>query len=339
MRTTVWNIDEIIKLELNRVFSDKDPYLKNGAAGITVFLIWLYNRTKEEKYRIRALEVIDNIGALISANPPLEIFNGVAGIGILLIWLHDQGLLDGDIDDILESIDNYIYRKSCDILDSYNNRYDYTVLDILLYIFIRLKSSKDICLVKIYERLWLKLYNSLSSHISLDFFIEKDPPELKSKLIMFLLICYKGSIINQDIKTKVNMTLRDLRNHCLSFFPRLSFNRLLMYIVVKNINETIHLGEEWNTYERLLASSLEESVQLGDQMKPNDMFLTHGIPCLIMLMKHVGIPISNELKKKLLTKITESDFYNLNYAEMKKFGYVGLDGIFGTIMAVTELKS
>lgn len=331
-------IDEILEKELCRVFSAKDPFLKNGAAGLVVFLVWLYLRTADEKYRTKAIEVMDKLNTFLSNNPSIEIYNGVIGIGLLTIWLQNQDIVNDDIDEILESIDSYVYRKSSNIVDAYFNEYDYTALDILFYLYLRLKTSKDHNLIRIFKRLWLKLFSTISSNVSLDFFIEKDPPELKSKLIMFLFICGKGSFIGSVVKNKIKMTLLELKNHCLSFFPRLPFNRLLLYCAVRMINETLCLGREWKDYEeRLSASVLQTS--LADQMHPNDMYLTHGIPCLIMFMKYAEMPIGKDLKKQMLIRIKGSELYNLDYSEMEVRGYVGLDGILGTIVALSELEA
>lgn len=135
------------------------------------------------------------------------------------------------------------------------------------------------------------------------------------------------------------MTILELKNHCLSFFPRLAFNRLLLYKAIEKINESLDLGKDWDNYEKMLEISLLEPGQLAGQMNPNDVYLTHGMPCLTMFMIYTGTPISKKLQEMLISKIMNSELYNLSYPEILEREYIGLDGILGAIMALCELES
>ncbi len=94
-------------LLLNASFID-NLGLMHGKMGIAIYFFHLARETKNQIYEDYAGELIDEIYDEISISTPLDFEGGLAGIGWGIEYLVQHGFIEGDTDEILESIDNQL---------------------------------------------------------------------------------------------------------------------------------------------------------------------------------------------------------------------------------------
>lgn len=332
-------IDSILEYEYSRIESNtNDPFLQKGTMGIIIFLFWAYEFTENSKYKEKADDLLDLISESISSRSLLEIYNGITGIGLGIIYLHNKGFINENLDYLLKSIDDYIYLNIVSILDDYNTRYENTVLDLLLYLYYRIRTSNDENNILIFKHIWHELFNKMCQNMDMNFFIEPNPSELKYKLPYFMLLCSCGCRLGNIIKGKVVKTVNEYENFCLSYFPLLQFNRLTLFHAIDNLGKEMQLNGKWQTFKTLLKENLSYEYIVDQEMSANDIYVTHGVSCLYFLLKFTRIPITKSLATIIVRKIQDSELFKLSEQRAKYFDYYGLDGKLGTIIVLTELK-
>ena len=94
-------------LLLNASFID-NLGLMHGKMGIAIYFFHLARETKNQIYEDYAGELIDEIYEEISTTTPLDFENGLAGIGWGIEYLAQNGFIEADTDEVLETIENQL---------------------------------------------------------------------------------------------------------------------------------------------------------------------------------------------------------------------------------------
>jgi hypothetical protein len=102
-------------LLLNASFID-NLGLMHGKMGIAIYFFHLARETENQIYEDYAGELIDEIYDEISISTPSDFENGLAGIGWGIEYLVQQGFIEADTDEVLESIDNQLHPSRNHIL-------------------------------------------------------------------------------------------------------------------------------------------------------------------------------------------------------------------------------
>jgi len=331
-------IDILIEKEIQRLDSNKDPFLMKGDMGVIVFLSYMFGKTNDFKYIDRAKALLDSLSEKISNKSLLEIYNGVSGIGLAVLLLHCKGVIEENPDKILKNIDEYIYRKSVTAVYAYEQKYENTYLDILLYISIRFQYCQNQEDKDIFCRLWFALYNKLYLNLTPDFFIEPIPSVIKYKMAQFILVSALGVKLDIKFKDRISKIFKEISNYIFSYYPQLHFNRLILFAALKQLRCVVDLDEKWIDYQDRLFASISIKKIIKKEILPNDLYLSHGLPCLYFLLKILGFIISDEIVEMMINKVKVSNMVKFDYAKLTKFNFVGLDGIFSVISMLIELK-
>lgn len=331
-------IDILIERETQRLAYSKNPFLMKGDMGLVVFLSYLFGKTNEVKYIDKAKALLDSLSTKISSKSLLEIYNGVSGVGLAVLLLHHKGIIEENPDEILKNIDEYIYRKSITAVYAYEQKYENTYLDILLYISIRFQYCQNREDKDIFCRLWFALYNKLYLNLTPDFFIEPIPSVIKYKMAQFILVSALGVNLDIKFKNRISKIFKEISNYIFSYYPQLHFNRLILFAALKQIGHIINLDEKWIDYQDRLFTSISIKKIIEKEILPNDLYLTHGLSCLYFLLKHLGIIISDNIVELIINKMKASNLVRFDYAKLVEFNFIGLDGICSVILMLIELK-
>lgn len=96
---------------LNAIFID-NPGLAIGKMGIAILMYHYARFTGDKSCEEFAGTLIDHIYRDMSSSTPLDFENGLSGIGWGLIYLVKNGFIEGDLNVVLEEIDNAISREN-----------------------------------------------------------------------------------------------------------------------------------------------------------------------------------------------------------------------------------
>lgn len=95
-------------LLLNTSFIDNIG-LMHGKMGISIYFFHLARKTQNRIYKEYAEDLIDEIYEEINTTTPFDFENGLAGIGWGIEYLAQNGFIDDNTDEVLETIDSQLY--------------------------------------------------------------------------------------------------------------------------------------------------------------------------------------------------------------------------------------
>ncbi len=181
-KSTVNNKNELLRkiahhliLNANKVV---DIGLLDGKFGIVLFLFQYSRYSNNETYYQFAEQIFDDIINTVSGNIPIAFCNGLTGIGWGIEYLSQNGFLEGDTNDILESFDRKILKM--DISNTEDLTLNTGLGGITHYLLARLyvirrKKKKNSCpsnfLITLYKKLKNVVENKKESD-SVDIFIK-----------------------------------------------------------------------------------------------------------------------------------------------------------------------
>lgn len=102
-----------IDKELDRLTIEYgDRYgLYDGKAGLCIAYLLLSEVCKLERFKTKAIEIIDNLNNNISNVRILDFGSGLAGIGWAIEWMVQNEFIEADTDEVLEDLDTELYKS------------------------------------------------------------------------------------------------------------------------------------------------------------------------------------------------------------------------------------
>ncbi|MDE1193010.1 MAG: hypothetical protein PW786_12830 [Arachidicoccus sp.] len=85
--------------------------LFNGKAGRAILFYLLSTNSDKDRYKEQALKNLDEIAENIASIESLGFAKGLAGIGWMVEWVAQNGFLEMNTDEILEEIDDTLYKS------------------------------------------------------------------------------------------------------------------------------------------------------------------------------------------------------------------------------------
>lgn len=334
--------DYLITLALN-ISDEQDIYLSHGLLGNCIFCDWYYKQTGIDKYEVLAEQYLSKVFHSSLDKPYLNLENGLSGIGIGVYWLYTQHFLQGDINELLQPLDSYIYKVITEGLNKENiksGKYIDSILDVLVYLSVRLHSNiEPSSTKKIMELFAIYLLNWTFTHRSENFY---DEPKLNTdsyKIVKFLFALTKLYELH-FYDYRIERILRELKVELCTHIPLYQYNRLVLYTSLTHLNKRLKLDFEWEWYIHLLKENISINYILYNELMDYDMFFTKGLTGLYCFVKRC------ELYGESFT-VTPQDFYhritsaNIISNIKSEISSIpkGLDGILGLIMLLIVIKN
>ncbi len=317
----------------------------NGIASECVFY-YLYGRLLDEpKFTEIADNRIDKVFETMSnASIDLEFRNGLTGIGWVIEHLVQLEFLEGDTNEILEVIDDQLYKYlsfKSEVL--FNGKIE----DLLGYGFYAIKrlsnkkNKKNLELKRILEEMLVMIINRISEVLDEYNNVVSEPINYKSTWSLPILLAFLANLLHLNIYTyKVeNIVKHQLFSQLLSFVPRTNINRYFLLLAVNHLNIQMEY-QELKDFIGVLQSNLDYEKILNYDFREMDIMIMDGSAGLFLLTQYLfndGI-LSNEL----LFKINNSSYWKIleddrrtSYID-KSFGN-GLCGL-GIVLLSVELR-
>ena len=231
--------------------------LTNGTAGISIFLYCLSRNLSDDSYAEYADSLLEDIYENVAFIK--DSTADMIGMGWCFEYLIQNKFCDGNADEILEQIDNRVYRIMSE--EDRRRSLDLThggLVGYLHYLIIRLKNKEDTNNSEEINVELFKLTINLISQEALDHFMNlaKDINfSLWDNLYILLLgitDAYSLNIYNEKI---LNM-LRQWESHWTSYIPGIHFNRLYLALNLYRINRILK-SRKTNEYIKTLLFSLD----------------------------------------------------------------------------------
>jgi len=277
-------IEELNK-KLFQLTDKANPVLAQEVMEISIYFYYLSEIKKNDNYKIIAEQLLDNALGKLSLDTPLSIENGLAGTALGIINLIKAGFVEGDVNVLLEDIDNVIFKSI--VLSEPN--FSYSEAELLLqlyYLHVRLTQQRNEDNRYIYRELIIKVVNLFVVGLKDDFFNESFSFSVyQYHLPLFTFIC--ACLLKQNIyNNRIYKILEELEPKIFSQLPVLHANRL--YLLCGILPLVAHMkNHKWKHFADLLKKEINLQTILDKEMKNKHIFVSNGLSMIYLLLYYL----------------------------------------------------
>lgn len=326
---------------------EKSFGLANGKMGFCLYFFMIDRLNKNKKYKKKAEDLLDNIFQNISKINSINVNDGLAGIGLGLHYLIKEKYIKGNINIVLEDIDDLIFKHL-----SYS-KYSDTIplpskIQILYYLYIRIKEQKAQSeSYHLLEELIILTVNDIYEKIDLQFFEEESRYCIDYQLPILLIVISKIYSLN-FYNYRILKILEELTPKILSITPVSHSQCLYLLCGLVCINQQIEI-RGWIEHIRLLTHKIDFQVILNEEMREKNIFFHNGIISIYMLLvyleKNNFINEVNEYKETILKSIRSATIWDTLLERKNEFSHLshglfnGFCGVFLFFNIVTKIPN
>lgn len=344
-------MDQIKVLNSRLLSLVKDDYpigLVTGKMGICIYYYYLSRWEECEEYKQIADDLLDNIICQLSDTTDVTVEAGLAGIAIGINHLVEEKFVDGNINEILEEVDNVIFKKLAFLIykDVRKHIPKVDLIHLLYYLYIRYEGQTSSDNKFIYQELIIKTIEMLKEDLNADFFNKCFSFSLRDFYLPFFL-CIVSKIYDLNIyNDRINKILEEYIIQILSIFPVSQANRL--YLLCGLIYLKSCLPEYENRIEshiQLLKDNIDVDYIINEEFGNQEVYVVNGLSAVYILLfylrKKTPIYSIDYDPQSFFARITTSnawkvllnrDFYFHRYTRL-------FDGFPGTYLVLLHIKN
>lgn len=287
------NLDKML-LELIK----SNPFMgvSHGKMGICIYFFLMGHYENNQSKRETGEDLLNQVIDLLDQNQELDIENGLAGIALGIRFLIKKGIVQGDVNEVLEDIDNTIFRRLNDERNSIRSILnDSQIIQMLYYIYIRLgdfEESTDNYIL--FKDLLIKIVNVLGDESSTSYMKESSSFSLYSYQLP-LLLDVLGRILKLKIyNDKISHIITFLTPQILSHRPYLHAFRLFLLYGLQSFNGCTNTEKgKLSLYMHDLEKQIDIDRILDVELKNQDIFISNGVAGIYLLIKMLEIQKKN----------------------------------------------
>ena len=317
-----------------RVFDDKGNApigLADGRMGLCIYFFYISRVCKSEEYKQKAESLIDEILEQAANTKMYDIKNGLAGIGLGVDYLVENKYVEGDINDILEDVDNILFKQIANLEKKENNDISLQ-LQLLYYFVVRLKKqSKNSENEYLFREAIIDAINFISEKIYLLFQEESLSFNMENTSIQSLFVL---SHCGELYKDKITRILKEISFCTLSKVPVLHSNRLYLLYAMDKVNKKIET-KGWSEHIKLLARETDIEYIIEKELA-DELYFSNGLSAIYFLLSGLDDYFSSDqifkYKRQIINKIENSPIWNAllnneDYLKRKSGLFSGYAGI------------
>jgi len=311
-------MEDIQKKLIDRLLlSDFNRYpvsLFHGKMGLCIYFYHLSTIETNPAYQSTADQLLDRILLHdLSPNQSIDVQDGLAGVGLGVTWLVKNRFVEGDLNKLLEGIDNTIYNRI--VFHKDPSQFSPTVLLLLTgYLYIRLKEQTEKNAQILYQDLIIKVLNMLYHQIDDEFLNESYAFSIYHYQLPVLLWILSKLLETGFYSDRIHKILDTLQLSILSRFPLLHSNRLFLLWGMLHLKPYFPDHASWNNYIQMLYREISVDEILNNEMTGRKIFISNGLAMMYILLHAINCnfpdyPITFD-PQTIYTKIQNSDAWN-----------------------------
>lgn len=335
------NTEDSFFLLNNKMLSSIDKAflgLANGKMGLCIYFYHLARLKAQPKYEKTAEILLEEIINNISLETSINVEVGLAGIGIGIRHLIKEQYISGDSNEILEEIDNEIYKKIVFEGGDTSTIFLSEMIHILFYLYVCYSEQTKDSQKYIYSELIIKTIEIIYQRFTPDFWDEPLSFTINYHLPRFLFIISK--IISLNIyNRRLYRILDEFKIKFLGVLPCSHGNRLFLLWGLVYLNNA-HQNPDIKNQINILKTHIDLSRILNIELSENQIFLHNGVSLICFLLLNLNkADLANSIEfdsSVLYNRIINAAIWNNLGFEDYHYGL--LNGIPGPIWALSLLK-
>lgn len=315
--------------------------------GWSLYFYYLSRWEVNPKYKFVADDFLNRVIEQISDINDITVETGLAGVALGISHLVREKYVEGDINEILEEVDNAIFKKLV-FLEYKNGVKPIPKADLILllyYLYIRYRECKSLENKYFFQELTIRTLEMLNENLQDEFFKENiNYSLLNYNLPLFLCVIskiYKLNIYNYRIDKILDRNI----NVILSSYPVLHANRLfLLYGLISIKPCLIKFVKEFESHIKLLKSNIDINYILYEEFNNQNVYILDGISSVYMMLYSLKKEYPNysfNFNPQLIyTRVSHSDIWNrmLNNDFYFDNHCKLLDGYLGVYLTMLHIK-
>ncbi|MDR2407842.1 MAG: hypothetical protein LBE13_07005 [Bacteroidales bacterium] len=311
MRLLYDELDERVMDYLNKV-----PLgLGLGKMGFCLYFFLLSRKEDRKDFQQTANSLLDDICEHLSEEKNIDLKFGIAGIGLSIYFLIKRRYIKGNINIVLEDIDNAIFKAlTSSIYEDVTNMDTLTLIHLLYYWYFRIIEQKDGSENQwLYKEMSIMLINKLSDKIDCKFCESPIRYNVDYKVPLFLHVLSLYYSLNIH-SSKIKMILDEFRFILYTTIPFLNANKLYLLWSLYALEKTIKINGIGN-YIDMVKKSLNIDSIFNEEMKDKNVFFFDGIISIYFILERIRFSLDDYSFEKYKTlsifKIEHSSVWTL----------------------------
>ena len=273
------------------LLSNLDNYpvgLFYGKMGLAIYFYHLSRIVSKPEYQSKAEQLLEQIMQHdLSVKHSIAVEDGLAGVGLGVTYLIKNGFVEGDLNELLDVIDNEIYRRI--VFQRNPSQFSPTILLHLTgYIYIRLKEQTDTNLQILYQDLIIKALNMLYDQIDDEFLNESYSFSAYHYQLPVLLWVISKLLEAGFYNDRIYRMLDTLQLSILSRFSLLHANRLFLLWGMLHLKPYMDNKRTWRNYLQMLYREISLDEILDNEMKGRKIFVSNGLSMIYILLHMIN---------------------------------------------------
>ena len=294
-------------------FTNYPVSLFHGKMGLSIYFYQLARIESNSEYQIKAEQLLDQILQHdLSVDQSIDVEDGLAGIGLGVTYLIKNHFIEGNLNELLQVIDDEIYRR----ISFQKNQADFSstmLLHLIGYWYIRLKEQTDTDMQTLYQNFIIKILNMLYSQIDDEFLSESYSFSAYHYQLPVLLWIISKLLEAGFYNDRIYRMLDTLQRQILARFPLLHSNRLCLLWGMLHLKPYVRHAA-WGKYIQLLYREISLSEIIENEMTDRKIFISNGLSAIYILLHAINssfpdyqIPFDPQM---IDDKIRNSDAWN-----------------------------
>jgi hypothetical protein len=255
--------------------------LANGKMGFCLYFYILGKSEKNRDYITVGSRLLDDMWQEMRTLQTIDVKNGLAGIGLSMYYLVKNGFIKGNINTVLDDIDDVIFKRITS-----NNYYDTmnlpTLIHLLYYWYIRLQEQREGSETQwLYKELSIQLINEVYKKADYSFCEAPLSYTVDYPVPQFLYVLSKFYRLG-FYSVRIKKIFNEFSCRLFSSIPLLHANRLYLLWGLDAIKKSI-LSNKLNDYILLIRNELNLESIFDSELRSRNVFFVNGYPSVFLL--------------------------------------------------------
>lgn len=291
--------------------------LATGKMGLCIYYYHLSRWEGKDELKQLAENLLDDIVNQLSDTMDVTVEVGLAGIAIGLNHLVKEKFIGGDINEILEDVDSYIFKKLAflDYKDTEKNIPKIEYIHLLYYLYMRYIQQNNYDDKYILQELIIRIIEMFKHDLQSDFFSEHFSFSLRNFHLPFFLYTI-GKIYELNIyNARITKILKEYIDQIISIYPVSHANRLYLLCGLINIKSCLpDYQKEIDSHIQLLREGIDVEHIVNNELKNLYIYLEDGVSSVYMLLFYLQQEYSaysiDFIPQLFFDKISKSEVWN-----------------------------
>lgn len=315
------------------------PGLLKGKMGVCLYFFEAFHHNNNPRYRQAAQSILQEVYTSIHQSPiPTYFDNGLAGIAWGIHRLIKMELLEGNADELLEQIDNVLFKVISEKSEELEFGVKRGLLGYLVYVLDRLTKLPDKQGFHISKELFTSLAALLINRVHLRaetgmaLFTEPARFHLFWDLPSYLFILAEAARLRL-FPEKIKQMIKDITPTVLSSLPQNLGNRLNLYGAIKRLGVN-----DWEHHACLLKNGVAGVTLSSFGLLNKSLYVENGLAGLILLNHQIKSDFGDFEGIFSQKDMLQEAFLHLEKSEYWEYLSTSLDHELGLLYGITGIS-